>query len=78
MTLIYGVRSSGNLTERIIRETANHSKDEYPQVNELICKDIYVDNCVSGAQSERRADITADHLEIVLNPFMPEEFSKMK
>ena len=78
MTLIYGVRSSGNLLERSIREIANHSKDEYPQVNELICKDIYVDNCVSGAQSERRADITADHLEIVLNPFMPEEFSKLK
>ena len=66
-TLIYGVRSSGNLSQRSIGKTANLSKDEYPQINELICKDIYVDDCVSGAQSEKRASTTADHLEIVLN-----------
>ena len=32
-TLIYGVKPSGNLAERSIRETADLSKDEYPEVN---------------------------------------------
>ena len=33
-TLIYGVRSSGNLSERSIRETTRLSKDEYPYIHQ--------------------------------------------
>ena len=61
------MNSSGNLSERSIRETANLSKEEYPQINELICRDIYVDDCISGEQSENSAASTADQLKIVLN-----------
>ena len=61
------MRSSGNLSERSIRETAKLSKDEYPQIKEMICRDIYVDDCISGAQSTKYAVSTADQLETILN-----------
>ena len=61
-TLIYGVKSSGNLAEHCIRRTATLSKDEYPDNNEIIQKDIYVDDCLSGAVTSK-----ADDLELVLH-----------
>ena len=66
-TLIYGVRSSGNLSERSIRETARLSKDEYPHIHQLICNDVYVDDAVSGCETEKSASATAVQLETVLN-----------
>ena len=39
-TLIYGVKCSGNLAEKCNRETGNRSKEEYPQVAEVINKDF--------------------------------------
>ena len=36
-TLIYGVKPSGNLAEHCIRETARISKDDYPEVHEIVC-----------------------------------------
>ena len=50
-TLIYGVRISGNQAERAIRETANLFKNKYPRQNEIIQKDTYVDDCLSGENS---------------------------
>ena len=47
-TLIYGVKPSGNQAERGIRETANLQRTEYPRQNEVISRDIYVDDCLSG------------------------------
>ncbi|XP_057296216.1 uncharacterized protein LOC130625165 [Hydractinia symbiolongicarpus] len=35
-TLIYGVKSSGNQSERALRETAKLSADEYPEVNQIV------------------------------------------
>ena len=35
-TLIYGVKSSGNQSEKRLRETARISADEYPEVNNNI------------------------------------------
>ena len=66
-TLIYGIKSSGNQAERAIRETARLSKDTYPEVNEIIFKDIYVDDCISGEISKDFAHQRSDELEIVLN-----------
>ena len=37
-TLIYGVRSSGNQAEFGLRKVAELSKEEYPEVNEIIQK----------------------------------------
>ncbi|MEM7375655.1 MAG: hypothetical protein AAF587_44090, partial [Bacteroidota bacterium] len=66
-TLIYGVKSSGNQSERALRETARLSKDEYPNVFNVVTKDIYVDDCLSGNQSNALAIKDADALEIVVN-----------
>ena len=49
-TLIYGVKSSGNQVERDLRETATLSEDEYLQINQILSKDIYVDDFISGGK----------------------------
>ena len=66
-TLIYGVKSSGNQSERGLRETARMSAVEFPEVNHIVEKDIYVDDCLSGAQNLKHAMIRADQIELVLN-----------
>ncbi|XP_066913574.1 uncharacterized protein, partial [Clytia hemisphaerica] len=66
-TLIYGVKSSGNQSERALRGTARLSKDEYPDAYEVITKDVYVDDCLSGAESMSAAIKLADGLEVVVN-----------
>ena len=52
MTLIYGVRSSGNQAERAIRLTAEKNAEEFPKAYDIIHHDTYVDDVVSGAESE--------------------------
>ena len=66
-TLIYGIRSSGNQAEFGLRETANHSKETFPEVAEIVCKDTYVDDCLSGDRDLNTAKQRADELEVVLN-----------
>ena len=39
-TLIYGVKSSGNQSEKGLREAARMSAMEFPQVNHIVQKDI--------------------------------------
>ena len=41
-TLIYVAKSSGNQTERGLRETVRLSAEEYPQVNQIVQNDIYL------------------------------------
>ena len=65
--LIYGVKSSGNLAERCIRETARLSSDEYPEIYEIVNKDMYVDDCLSEERARELAYTRADELEVVLN-----------
>ena len=66
-TLIYGVKSSGNQAEYGLRETAKLSKDEYPEICDIIQRDVYVDDCLSGDESRVQAKKKGDELEIVLN-----------
>lgn len=66
-TLIYGVKSSGNQAEYALRKIANISKDEFPDVNEIIQHDVYVDDCVTGEADHETAHRRADQLEVVLN-----------
>ena len=40
---------------------------EFPEVNHIVQKDIYVDNCLSGAQKLKDAMIRADEIKLVLN-----------
>ena len=50
-----------------MRKTADISKNEYPEVCEIIHKDIYVDDCLSGSSTETLALKLSDELQIVVN-----------
>ena len=43
------------------------SEVEFPQVNHIVEKDVYVDDCLSGAQNLKHSIIRADQIELVLN-----------
>ena len=66
-TLIYGVCSSGNQAETGLRKTAGIYENEYPEICEIIHKDIYVDDCLSGSLTETSAFKLSDKLQIVVN-----------
>ena len=65
-TLIYGVKSSGNQAEHELRETANLYKNEHPEVNEIVRNDIYVDDCLSEADSYDVVLQRSDEFSLVL------------
>ena len=50
-TLIYGVRSSGNLAEYGLRLTAEICKSECPEAYDVITYDTYMDDCLSGTKN---------------------------
>ena len=52
-TLIYGVKSSGNQAECAVRKTAKLMESKYEQVSEIVHKDIYVDDCMSGENTRK-------------------------
>ena len=65
-TLIYGVKSSGNLAEAALRETARLSKDEYPRVFEVVHNEFYMDDCLSGGATVEESYELDNNLETVL------------
>ena len=65
-TLIYGVKPSGNQAELGLRKTAEKFKTQYPEVNQIVQRDIYVDDCLSGETSNELAFQRADELTLVL------------
>lgn len=66
-TLIYGVKSSGNQAEFALRQVAEMSKSEYPEANDIVHKEVYVDDCLTGEINRQEAHARSDQLEIVLN-----------
>ena len=65
-TLIYGVRPSGNLAECGLRRTAELCKNECQKAYSIILNDMYVDDCLSGANTLReRLEIT-DEIQVAL------------
>jgi len=66
-TLIYGVKSSGNQAEYGLRQTAQLSKDLYPEINSIVSNDVYVDDCISGEKTIKAAIERADQMELVLS-----------
>ena len=48
---IYGVKSSSSQADQGLRLTAEKCALKYPRVCQIIDKDIYVDDCVSGEAS---------------------------
>ena len=65
-TLIYGVRSSGNLAECGLRRTAELSRDKFPEACEVIINDTYVDDCMSGTEHLHESLRLTDKLQVVL------------
>ena len=68
-SIIYGVKPSGNLVQRAMLDAAALSKDEFPEAFEVISRDLYADDCMSGEQSLSLAEARADEMEMCLNPF---------
>jgi len=66
ITLIYGVKSSGNQAERAIRQTSALSKDEFPEVDHIVNFDLYVDDCMTGEENIKVAMKRANQMEISL------------
>ena len=66
-TLIYGIKSSGNQAESGLRKTAELQSHEYPRYNEIVQKDIYVDDCMSGENTLEAVYSSTDKLKVVLN-----------
>ena len=58
------MKSSGNQTERRLRETAKFSAKEYPLINQIVQNDIYVDDCFSAENTEELALEKPDQLEL--------------
>ena len=61
-SIIYGVRSSGNQAERALRLVAEMMAPKYPLAQEIINRDIYVDDCVSGEDTAERRDRAIEEL----------------
>ena len=66
-SIIYGVTSSGNQAQRGLRLTAELSKDEFPEACEIVHKDTYMDDTMSGDHTIELVDQRADELEIMLS-----------
>ena len=66
-TLIYGVKSSGNQAEYALRQVAKMSQSEFPEVYNIVHKEIYVDDCLTGEINHQQAHIRSDQLENVIN-----------
>ena len=64
-TLIYGVRSSGNQAEHALREVARLSSSQYPETAEIILKDMYVDDCLSGDSSKQLAVKRSEEMDTI-------------
>ena len=65
--IIYGVRSRDNQAETGLRKTADISKNEYPEICEILHNDFYVHDYLSGSSRETSAFKLSDELQIVLN-----------
>ena len=61
---IFGVRSSGNVAEAGVRKTAELIKDRFPKAHYTIMNELYVDDCLSGDNSQSEAEQLADQLTV--------------
>ena len=66
-TVIYGVKCSGNQAERALRVLAELHKEEYPLAYEAIINDVYVDDCLSGEETEEKRAEATDQLTLCLD-----------
>ena len=62
-TVIYGVRSSGNIAQCALRQTAELNREKYPKAFNPITEDTYMDDCMSGTNSLAESQITMDQIQ---------------
>ena len=67
-TAMYGTRSNGNVAESAIRKVAEINKEKFPKAYDVITKDFYVDDCLSGAENVEAAHQLADQLTSSIAP----------
>ena len=65
-TVIYGVKSGGNLAECGLRKTATLMESGHERASEVIHKDNYVDDCISGDDDFEKVRVVTDDLKVVL------------
>ena len=65
-TNIYGLKPSGNLAERAMRMLAEMLKDKFPKAYEVIHRDFYVDDCMSGDDSEEAREHAINNSSLCL------------
>ena len=67
--MIYEVKSTGNQAEYALKlqKASPQSQFEYLDANEVIHKNVYVDDCLSGASTKEKAMQLADKIQIVLS-----------
>ena len=66
MTLMYGVKSSGNQAQCGLRMTAQAQENQYPAAAKSIINDTYVDDCATGADSMVEAEDLASDIVALL------------
>ncbi len=65
-TAIYGIRPSGNVAEYGLRKTAELTRSMYPKAYDVINKDIYVDDCLSGSNTIKERSEVTDQISCAL------------
>ena len=65
-TVIYGVVPSGSQAISALTEVAKHMAIEYPRASEIIKSDVYVDDCISGADTMKEMYAVTDDLKVGL------------
>ncbi len=63
--LTFGITSSPFLATRVLRQAAKLYKEEFPEAAEIIEKLLYVDDCIAGADTEKKAILLREQLTII-------------
>ena len=67
LTVIYGIRSSGNQAQSALRKLAAMFAEAYPEVYNIVLKDIYMDDCMSGGHTLKESLQKQKDLQYVLS-----------
>jgi hypothetical protein len=65
-TCIYGVKSSGNQAERALRLVVERMRDKYPLAFDIVMKDVYVDDVLSGEDTDEEREAATNQLNSCL------------
>ncbi len=65
--LTFGVTSSPFLATQVLRQVATDHQSEYPAASTVVLEDFYVDDCLTGAESEDEAIQLRAELNTLLN-----------